>query len=126
MKKEKQENALRFNKNKIELTQCPVSAIAAISTVLMKNSKAYGGKYPDKNWAKGAPSTEYINCALRHLFQYSTGIDLDEEDGLPHLWKALTNLAMATEISLTRPEKDDRFKESPIDFKEFSKFLKKD
>lgn len=118
--------AMRYNNNKVELTQCPISAIAAISTVLMKNSKRYGGKYDDGNWKLGAPATEYINCCLRHLFAYSSGVDIDETDGLPHLWKSLTNLAMATENSLRYPENDDRFKESPVDFEEFTKYMKKE
>jgi hypothetical protein len=105
---------LRFNDGKIELTQCPEAAIYAIASVLMANSEKHGGKYPDQNWRKGMDWSKVINCALRHLYKFNGGEDLDSESGKPHLWHALCNLAMLAEYQFTHPEKDDRYKNNVL------------
>lgn len=128
MEKEQKPQALRYNKGKVELSLCPTNAIAAIATIFMVNSQKYGGKYPNNNWRLGAPQSQYIDCALRHLLKHAAGVELDDGEGgcgAPHLWLALTNLAMATEMQITKPELDDRYK-APLDYSIFTKYLPKD
>lgn len=115
--------ALRFNSGKIEMAQQPWNALAAFATVCMKNSKKYGGKYPDENWRLGASQSQYINCLMRHLTQHLTGEVLDPTDGLPHLWKAMWNAMVAVEDSIVHPENADLTQDNPIDFESFMKFI---
>lgn len=116
-------NALRFNSNKIEMSQQAYNALAAFATVCMKNSEKYGGKYPDSNWRLGAPQSQYMNCIMRHLTQHLAGEVIDPTDGLPHLWKVLWNAAVAVEDSIVHPENNDLNKGTPIDLEYFSKFI---
>jgi len=120
---EKKEQALRFNQNKIEIAQQPLNALAAFATVCMKNSAKYGGKYPNENWRKGAPQSQYLNCMLRHLFQHMSGEVIDPTDGLPHLWKVLWNAAVAVEDSIVHPENNDLSQHHPVDFEFFMKYI---
>lgn len=120
------EKALRYNKGKLELSQCAAETIAAIATVFQKNSERFGGKYPDGNWKKGAPYSELIGCLERHLAQFKTGVDIDEESGLPHLFLAAANIQMLIFTMMNHPEFDDRDKRFPINFKKFTKYLKQE
>lgn len=97
----------RHDAGKIELTQCPVEAIAAISAVLMLNSEKYGGKYADKNWQLGMPFSKTVNPALRHIYKRLSGETVDSESGLPHSWHALTDLAFLVVYEMSHPENDD-------------------
>ena len=110
---------LRFNKNKLNLSYCPISAICAIAMVFAKNSESYGGKYPDNNWRLGQPLSNHLNSLLRHIFKFMSGEDIDKESNLPHLYHAITNLAMAIEDLHNNPDLDDRFKEKQATFEEF-------
>jgi len=112
---------LRFNKNKIDLTYCPTSAIAAVALTLMKNSDKYGGKYPDNNWRSGIPVSTYMACVLRHIYKYIDGEDLDSESGIPHLFHAITNLAMAIENVEVHDKADDRHKLKTCELDKFTK-----
>jgi Domain of unknown function (DUF5664) len=119
------ENALRFNKGKLDLNYIPWQAVSAFCLVTMSNSEKYGGKYPDGNYKKGAPQSEYMACALRHLAQHMTGEKYDSSDNnIPHLYKALWNICQAVEDSINHPENDDlKHITPPIDFSVFTKFL---
>jgi hypothetical protein len=76
----------------------------------------YGAKkYPDAyNWRKGIVSSRYIAAALRHIFAWLGGEDLDKESGLHHLWHASACLMFCFEICRERPELDDRYRASVI------------
>lgn len=121
----KKEEALRFNTNKIDMTLMPEEVKAAFSTVTMRNSQKYGGKYPDKNYLKGAPQSQYMECLSRHFSQHMSGEKIDPTDGLPHLWKMLWNVSMAVKMSVSRPDLDDiPESKTPIDFEYFLNFMK--
>ena len=70
-------------------------------------------KYAAWNWAKGITTGRLIAAALRHIYQYLRGEDLDPESELPHLAHASCMIHFALEQQL-RGEKyaayDDRFK----------------
>jgi hypothetical protein len=116
--------AQRFNRGKLELTQSSQELVAAAAVVFMKNSKKYNGKYDDMNWKVGTTYTELINCLRRHLAQFETGVDIDKESGLPHIFLVAANIQMLLHNYLHFPENDDRDKRFPIDFSEFTKYLK--
>jgi len=64
----------------------PPEVLVALAHVFEAGAKKYG----DRNWEAGIPIPRHIDSCLRHLGQYQMG--QSEE---PHLWLALTNLAMA-------------------------------
>ena len=60
-------------------------------------------KYGDgRNWEKGMPISNFIDSALRHIFQYMEG--KDEED---HIGAALWNLMCVAHTEVTHPEMQD-------------------
>jgi len=123
------DKALRFNKGKLELSQCPEELVAAVAAVLMRNSEHFGGKYPRANWTKGAAYSQLIDCLERHLAAFKSGVDLDTGatgDGMPHLWHLATNVAFLIFNSVHHPENDDRNKKYPFDPDIFTSFLKTD
>lgn len=71
---------------------------------------AFGAhKYPSaKNWTKGIEYTRLIGSALRHIFSYMGGEDLDPESGLPHPAHAMCCLMFLLGMTQLHPELDDR------------------
>ena len=67
-------------------------------------------KYAAHNWRKGLAQSRLLGAALRHLFSYLGGEDLDPETGLCHLAHASCCLMFASELRETRPDLDDRYK----------------
>ena len=60
-------------------------------------------KYGDgRNWEKGMPIGEYMDSALRHIFQYVNG-----ENGEDHLAAAMWNIACAMHTEELMPEMQD-------------------
>lgn len=78
----------------------------------------YGSKkYGNHNWRNGIQVTRYISAALRHIFAFIRGEDIDPESGVAHLGLAKCNLGMALQTLEDHPHLDDRFKkaqETPI------------
>jgi hypothetical protein len=67
-------------------------------------------KYCDHNWRKGLAVTRCLGAALRHIFAFLGGEDLDPESKQPHLLHASCSLMFAYELWKTRPDLDDRWK----------------
>lgn len=79
-------------------------AIEQLSKVLSFGSK----KYSAWNWSEGISYSRLIGAALRHLFAFMRGQDLDEESGLPHLAHCMCCLMFLLGMTVRHPEKDDR------------------
>lgn len=81
-------------KNKPKLKLLKRSALEAIAGV-----REYGiAKYKnDYDWADCSPD-DYVDAALRHLYKWLDGEDLDRESGLCHLAHAMTSLMLAHEL----------------------------
>lgn len=69
-------------------------------------------KYSANNWRSGLARSRLLGACLRHVFAYLRGEDLDPETGLLHLYHASCCLMFASELHYTKPETDDRWKES--------------
>jgi hypothetical protein len=71
-------------------------------------------KYSDNNWVKGIPASVSYAAARRHLAQWWSGVDLDEESKLHHLGHACWHLLTQYSFYLKqRKDLDDRpFKEA--------------
>lgn len=90
----------------------------------------YGAKKRGQhNWRKGLAITRLCAGAIRHIFQFLSGEDLDRDDKCSgcinydktqepcanhsnkhHLHCASCNLMFASELIVTRPDLDDRYK----------------
>lgn len=67
-------------------------------------------KYAAHNWRNGLQKSRLIAAALRHLFAYLRGEDLDPESGLSHVAHAMCCCMFLLGLE-HRPELDDRWKE---------------
>ena len=90
---------------KPRLDLIPPEAIQALGDVLTFGA----GKYGDRNWEKGLQNGRLYAAVQRHLNAYWGGEDLDFESGMPHLWHALTGLAMLTTLTERGKCDDTRF-----------------
>lgn len=121
------ENALRFNSGKIPIADyIEWNALIAFAVVCMKNSEKYGGKYPDGNYRKGAPLSEYLNSGMRHFALLMSGEDIDPTDQVPHVFKIHWNASRAVEVYMTRPDLNDLPQNGVLDFAKFAKYLEKE
>lgn len=99
--------------------------IFGVGDVLTYGSQKRGAH----NWRKGLAITRLMSGALRHIFQFLAGEDIDRDDNCPdcqrfdktgehctkhsnkhHLFCASCNLMFASELLVTRPDLDDRYK----------------
>ncbi len=81
--------ALHYSSDKSGVDQIPVD-------VLMEWGQVYtfgASKYGRDNWKLGTDYHEFYASALRHLFAFWGGEDIDPESGLSHLVHALWNIA---------------------------------
>lgn len=67
-------------------------------------------KYAAHNWRKGLHMSRLLSAALRHIFAFLRGEDLDPETGESHLYHASCCLMFAAETFEMRKEFDDRWK----------------
>ena len=79
-------------------------AIEQLAKVLTFGAK----KYDPWNWSKGIVYSRLIGAALRHLFEFMRGVDIDPESGLPHLSHAFCNIMFLLSMTKRHPELDDR------------------
>ena len=96
-------HALRYNANKPELSYLLTfpNAIKEFAAVCMKGAE----KYERGNYLKGAPTSEYVDCLMRHLTEYYSGVDIDPDSGKHHLGHVVWNALMLAEVALTREDR---------------------
>lgn len=99
--------AQKDKSDKLRFDLVPPEMITALGQGLTYGAK----KYADRNWEKGIPYMDSYAAAMRHLLQWASGVDEDEESGLQHLEQAALNLLMiATQTRRGRDELDNRVK----------------
>jgi hypothetical protein len=77
----------------------------------MGDAFAHGArKYGDFNFRGGLATTRTLAAAIRHIYQFLDGEDLDSESGKSHLGHAMASLAMTIDTLERRPDLDDRNK----------------
>lgn len=93
---------------KLRLDLVPPHALKAMAEI-----REFGQtKYPDPwEWVHEVLVEDLITACDRHLLElkyiHSKGYrESDKESGLPHIWHALTSLAMAVEIIECKEEKE--------------------
>lgn len=84
----KTNKALKFDSQKEPLDLLPYEAIQEIAKVL----QAGAVKYSRGNWSGGINYSRCLSAALRHIHQFNSGQDRDEETSTIHLANAICNL----------------------------------
>jgi hypothetical protein len=99
--------AQTFDDGKPPLAVLPVAGIRAVANV-----QAYGNsKYKSyDDWRKGMEARRITSCAIRHIFAYLDGEDIDPESGQRHIAHAATRLLFLLQNEEDGVLIDDRFK----------------
>lgn len=88
------EEALKFDKGKLQYDLIPPNAVKHLAEVLTYGAK----KYKPENWRKQKDLSRYRNAVMRHYEAYRRGERLDPETGMPHLAHAMTNIMFLLEL----------------------------
>lgn len=96
--------AMKFDAEKPRMELLDPYAMEQLALVLTFGAQ----KYEPWNWAKGLAFSRLIGAALRHLFAFAKGEDLDPESGLSHLAHAMCCLMFLISMTKRHPELDDR------------------
>lgn len=103
-----QPKGMKYDGEKPRMDLLDAKALEGLAQVLTFGAK----KYAANNWRNGLEYSRLTAAMLRHLMAIQRGEDVDPESGLPHIdhlgccWMFLSNL------SKTRPDLDDRWKEN--------------
>lgn len=65
-------------------------------------------KYADRNWEKGMDWSRVYRAVQTHLWQFWSGVDMDEETGLAHVTHAAFGCLALREYMSTHRELDNR------------------
>lgn len=82
--------ALKHDDNKPDLALLPYPALVEMSQAFMYGER----KYARHNYRHGFETHRLIGAALRHIYKWENGEDLDPESGVSHLGHALASIAM--------------------------------
>lgn len=83
----------------------PPSALIELGRVMSNGASKYGLM----NWREHTVSSSvYYDAALRHLFRWYDGEDMDDESGLPHLAHAMACIAILIDAMNINKLNDDR------------------
>ena len=96
--------AAHFSDGKSGVDQIPVEVLLEWGKVFTMGEKKYGRD----NWKGGTKWHEFIGSALRHLFAWERGQELDSESELPHLAHAIWNLGALLYYQKMKLGTDDR------------------
>jgi len=100
------EGGLKYDNNKPRMDLLDFDALEGLAKVLTFGAE----KYAAHNWRHGISYSRLTAAMLRHLAALQKGEDIDPESGLPHIdhlgccWMFLSNMTK------TRPDLDDRYK----------------
>jgi hypothetical protein len=97
--------AKKFDRDKAPLDLIPYEAQEEIARVLAFGAKKYGRG----NFTGGLEYSRLLSAAMRHLGQFNSGQDLDEESGLSHVAHAGCMIAFLLYMMKHKPEMDDRW-----------------
>jgi len=91
--------------------------VPTIPLLMLAKVMALGAaKYGAFNWRDDAVSaTVYVSAAMRHIFQWLDGEDIDPESGAPHLAHAMACFAILLDAKVNDKLIDDRPKTGKVD-----------
>jgi hypothetical protein len=94
----------------VGLSCVPMTVVLEIATAMREGAQKYGRH----NWREaGVRSSVYFDAAIRHLFAWWEGEEIDPDSGISHLTKAIASLVVLRDGQMqseTQPElfNDDR------------------
>lgn len=97
-------SGIKHDSGKPDMSLLPADVLWEVAEVLTHGAKVYG-KY---NWTKGFDYTRLQAAVLRHINQWSRGIEKDADSGKSHLTHALCGLMMLRAMELRGLGTDDR------------------
>lgn len=100
------EPGIKHDSEKPRMDLLDPEALIQIAKVMTYGAK----KYTAHNWRGGISWSRVIAAAIRHLFAFMSGEDLDPETGLSHLAHLGCCVMFLLNFTKTHPELDDRFK----------------
>ena len=100
------DKAAHFSSSKSGVDQIPSEVLMEWGDVFTYGEK----KYARDNWLKGTDWHEFYGSALRHLYRFWAGEDVDPETGINHLAHALWNVAAIRAYQMRGLGQDDRHK----------------
>lgn len=96
---------VKHDGGKARMSLLPNDPLVMIAEVL-----GFGAdKYAAHNWRKGFDQSRLLDAALRHIFAYSDGEDLDPESGLSHIAHAGCCLVFLLDQIKKGTGNDDRY-----------------
>ncbi len=98
------DKALHYSEGKPGVDQIPVEVLLEWGEVFSYGEK----KYDRANWLKGNDWHQFQGSALRHIYAFWRGEDIDPESGLPHLSHALWNIGALRYYQIHGIGNDDR------------------
>lgn len=97
--------AVKDNRGKPMVELLPSKPLLAVGRVL-----GFGAaKYKPNNWRLGLSWSQTIGSALRHIFAFNDGEDIDPESGEMHIDNAICQLLFLSEYWHTKTGEDDRW-----------------
>lgn len=98
---------------KVPLSCVPLPVLLELGCAMLEGAVKYGRH----NYrAIGVRASVYFDAAIRHLFAYWEGQDLDPDSGMPHIVKAMACLAVLRDAQIQGKCTDDRPPVSPEDW----------
>lgn len=90
---------------KVGMSAVPAPVLAEIALGMMEGARKYGRH----NYrAIGVRSSVYYDAAMRHLFAWWEGQDIDPDSGLSHITKCITSLVVLRDAMMQDNLTDDR------------------
>ncbi len=99
------EKGIKHDSEKVRVELLDPDWLIGVGKVLTFGAR----KYDSHNWRKGLEITRCIGAALRHIFAFLAGEDIDADSGLPHLDCASCELMFVSWLIKNRPDLDDRW-----------------
>lgn len=99
--------ALTYDQDKPPLAYLPSAALREIAMVQAYGAAKYG---TTDNFRQGMEVRRNLSCALRHIYEYLDGNDLDNESGRNHLGHAACRLMFVLQNLKDGNAIDDRYK----------------
>lgn len=103
--KKQQVKGKKFDETKAPIDLIPYESLEEIAKVLAAGEKKYG----TANWTNGIEMRRLLSAAMRHIGQFNSGEDIDDETKTLHIANAATNLLFAIWMHKNRPDMDNRW-----------------
>ena len=100
-----QDKAKTDDKGKPPLAKIPLALLNEVADVMEYGHTKYGDY---NNFKKGMEISRNLSCALRHIYKFQNGEDLDQESTKSHLAHAATRLAFVLQNLKDGTAIDDR------------------